>query len=70
VGGVTLGNEGRGTIFRIKGSKYMLYLPVGVVDDSMFPFKCNKSMCVRVSFKAGGDKLIVEKWKETENKEV
>jgi hypothetical protein len=68
--GVTLGNEGRGTIFRIKGSKYMLYLPVGVVDDSMFPFKCNKSMCVRVSFKPGGDKLIVEKWKETENKEV
>jgi hypothetical protein len=68
VGG-TLGNEGRGTIFRIKGSKYMLYLPVGVVDDSMFPFKCSKSMCVRVSFKPGGDKLIVEKWKETENEE-
>jgi len=68
--GITLVNEGRRTIFRIKGLKYMLYLPVGVVDDSMFPFKCNKSMCVRVGFKPGSDKLIVEKWKEAENKKL
>jgi len=62
-----LGNEGRGTIFRIQGSKYLLYLPVRVVDDSMFPFKCDKSMLVRVSFKPGDDKLIVEKWREKES---
>ena len=64
-----MGNEGRGTIFRIKGSKYMLYLPVGVVDDSMFPFKCDKSMCVRVSFEPGNDKIIIEKWEENEKQE-
>jgi hypothetical protein len=62
-----VGNKGRGTIFRIKGSKYLLYLPVRVVDDSMFPFKCNKSMCVQVSFKPGSDKLVIERWKETES---
>jgi hypothetical protein len=66
-GEASMGNKGRGTIFRIKGSKYLLYLPVRVVDDSMFPFKCDKSMLVRVSFKPGGDHLIVEKWTETEN---
>jgi len=65
-----MGNEGRGTIFRIKGSKYMLYLPVGVVDDSMFPLKCDKSMSVRVKFKPGSDQLIVEKCEETENQET
>ena len=64
-----MGNEGRGTIFRIKGSKYMLYLPVGVVDDSMFPFKGNKSMCVRRRFKPGSDKLVIEKWEENEKQE-
>jgi hypothetical protein len=68
--GVSMGTEGRGTIFRIKGSKYMLYLPVGVVDDSMFPFKCDKSMCVRVSFKPGSDKIVIEKWEENEEQQV
>lgn len=62
-----MGNEGRGTIFRIQGSKYLLYLPVRLVEDSMFPFKCEKSMCVRVSFKHGEDKLIIEQWKETQS---
>jgi len=62
-----MGNEGRGTIFRIKGSKYLLYLPVRVADDSMFPFKRDSSMRVRVSFKPGSDKLIIEKWKATKS---
>jgi hypothetical protein len=56
-----MGNEGRGTIFRRKDSKYLLYLPVSVADDSMFPFKCDNSIRVRVSFKPGDDKLLVEK---------
>ncbi len=62
-----MGKEGRGTIFRRKDSKYLLYLPVSVADDSMFPFKCDNSIRVRVSFKPGDDKLIIEKWKETES---
>ena len=61
-----MGNEGRGTLFKIKDSKCMLYLPVRLVDDSMFPFKCDKSMYVRVSFKPGSDKLVVEKWEKNE----
>jgi hypothetical protein len=62
-----MGNEGRGTIFRRKDSKYLLYLPVRVADDSMFPFKCDSSMHARVSFKPGDDTLIIEKWKETKS---
>jgi hypothetical protein len=62
-----MGNEGKGTIFRRKDSKYLLYLPVRVADDSMFPFKCDNSIRVRVSFKPGDGKLIIEKCKETES---
>jgi hypothetical protein len=64
--GVSMGNEGRGTMFKIKDSKYMLYLPVRLVDDSMFPFKCDKSMYVLMSFKPGSDKLVIEKWEKSE----
>ena len=59
-----MGNEGKGTIFRRKDDRYLLYLPVRVVDDSMFPLKCNTSMPVKVSFKPSDSKLIVEKWSE------
>jgi hypothetical protein len=62
-----VGKEGRGTILRIRGSQYLLYLPVRVADDSMFPLRCDKTMCVRVSFKPGSDKLVIEKWRETES---
>jgi hypothetical protein len=46
-----MGNEGKGTIFRRKDDRYLLYLPVRVVDDSMFPLKCEGSIPVRVHFK-------------------
>jgi hypothetical protein len=61
-----MGNEGKGTIFKRKDDRYLLYLPVRVVDDSMFPLKCNNSMPVKVSFSPSDGKLIVEKWKEPE----
>ena len=61
---IAVGNEGKGTIFRRKDDRYLLYLPVRVVDDSMFPLKCNSSMPVKVSFSLNDGKLIVEKWKE------
>ena len=61
---MAMGNEGKGTIFRRKDDRYLLYLPVRVVDDSMFPLKCTNSMPVRVSFSPNDGKLIVEKWKE------
>ncbi len=59
-----MGNEGKGTIFKRKDDRYLLYLPVRVVDDSMFPLKCDGSMPVKVSFTVHDGKLIVEKWKE------
>ena len=59
-----MGNEGKGTIFRRKDDRYLLYLPVRVVEDSMFPLKCDNSMPVKVSFSPTDGKLIVEKWKD------
>ena len=57
-------NEGRGRLFRRKDGKYLIYLPLDLATDSMFPFKTSDSMFVKVSFKIGDDKLIIEKWKE------
>jgi len=65
-------SEGRGRLFRRKDGKYLLYLPVDLAEDSMFPFKeytrtkrGADSIPVRINFKHGESKLIVEKWKET-----
>jgi hypothetical protein len=70
-------NEGRGRLFRRKDGKYLLYIPVDLAEDSMFPFKNYTktkrgadSIPVRVSFKHGESTLLIENWKEsTENKE-
>jgi hypothetical protein len=59
-----MGNEGKGTIFKRKDDRYLLYLPVRLVDDSMFPLKCDRSMPVKVRFSPNDDKLVVEKWEE------
>ena len=57
-------NEGRGRIFRRKDGKYLIYLPLDLAEDSMFPFRGSDSILVKVSFKLGDNKLLVEKWKE------
>lgn len=67
-------SEGKGRLFRRTDGKYLIYLPVSLAEDSMFPFKNweenqrtgeKNSVRVKVSFKSGGeDKLLVEKWKE------
>lgn len=54
-----------------KDGKYLLYLPLGLVQDSMFPFREDlekameedgtASIKVNVSFEIGGDKLIVSR---------
>jgi hypothetical protein len=61
-------NEGRGRIFRRKDGKYLIYLPLDLAEDSMFPFKGSDSIVVKVSFKLGDNKLLIEKWKEPEPK--
>jgi len=66
-------SEGRGRLFRRKDGKYLIYVPVYLAEDSMFPFKDfsrrkrggSDSIDVRVIFKPGGEhKLVIEKWKE------
>jgi len=67
-------SEGRGRLFKRSDDKYLIYLPVDLAEDSMFPFKNwqedqrtgeKNSIRVKVSFKPGGEeKLIIEKWKE------
>jgi hypothetical protein len=59
-------NEGRGRIFRRKDGKYLIYLPLDFAEDSMFPFRGSDSILVKVSFKLGDNKLLIEKWKEPE----
>ncbi|MDH5375714.1 MAG: hypothetical protein OEY40_03910 [Candidatus Bathyarchaeota archaeon] len=67
-------SEGRGRLFRRKDGKYLVYLPVYLAEDSMFPFKdfgkgrkgAMGSINVKVSFKPRDNKLIVEKWDATE----
>ena len=59
-------SEGRGRVFRRKDGKYLIYLPKDFAEDSMFPFplKTEKSLEVKISFKIGEDKLIIEKWQD------
>ena len=59
-------NEGRGRLFRRKDGKYLIYVPKDLAEDSMFPFKGEDSVKVKIHFKIGNDKLTIEKWKEEE----
>ena len=64
-------SEGRGRLFKRKDGKYLLYIPVDLAEDSMFPFKNYTktkrgadSIPVRVVFKHGENRLLIEKWNE------
>ena len=57
-------SDGRGRLFRRKDGKYLIYLPKDLAEDSMFPFKGSDSVFVKIVFKLGENKLVVEKWKE------
>jgi hypothetical protein len=63
-------SDGRGRLFRRKDGKYLVYLPKDLAEDSMFPFKGADSIFVKVSFKLGDTKLVVEKWIEPEQPEA
>ena len=56
-------NQGRGRLFRRKDGKYLVYLPKDLAEDSMFPFTGYDSIHVKISFKLGDGKLVIEKWK-------
>jgi hypothetical protein len=62
-------SEGRGRLFRRKDGKFLIYLPKDLAEDSMFPFKGSDSIFVKVSFKIGDDKLLIERWPEQEKQQ-
>jgi hypothetical protein len=53
-------------LFKRRDSKYLIYLSKKWCEDSMFPFKGEDSILVKVSFERGVQRLIVEEWKEPE----
>jgi len=57
-------NEGRGRLFRRKDAKFLIYVPKDLAEDSMFPFKDADSLYVKIGFKLGDNKLLIEKWRE------
>jgi len=65
-------SEARGRLFRRKDGKYLIYLPVDLAEDSMFPFKdfgegrrgALGTIPVKISFTPGEEKLILEMWKK------
>ena len=57
-------SEARGRLFRRKDGKYLIYVPKDLAEDSMFPFKTDSSVKLKISFKTGDNKLVVEKWNE------
>jgi hypothetical protein len=56
--------EGKGRLFRRKDGKYLIYVPKDLAEDTMFPYKGADSVFVKVSFKTGENKLMIEKWSE------
>lgn len=62
-------SEGRGRLFRRKDGKFLIYLPKDLAEDSMFPFKGSDSIFVKVSFKLGDNKLLIERWPEQETQQ-
>ena len=57
-------NVGKARVFRRKDGKYLIYLPLDLATDSMFPFRTETSVRVKVSFKIGEKKLVIEPLEE------
>ena len=53
-------NQGIGSIFRRKDGKYFVYLPKDLVEDTLFPFELSSSVKVKVRFKPGEKKIIID----------
>jgi len=63
-------SEGRGRLFRRKDGKYLIYVPLDLAEDSMFPIKTRSSLKVKIYFKIGDNKLTVEKWNEASKEQT
>jgi hypothetical protein len=62
-------SEGRGRLFRRKDGKFLIYIPKDLAEDSMFPFKGASSVIVKVSFKLGDNRILIEKGEESTTEE-
>jgi hypothetical protein len=60
-------NKAKGRLFKRKDDKYLIYVPVDLAEDSMFPFQTNSAVPVKISFSIGDNTLKIEKWMD-ENK--
>jgi len=60
-------NEGKARLFKNSQGRYLIYLPVDLAEDSMFPLKVANSIHVRVGFKQGENKITIAEWKEQED---
>jgi hypothetical protein len=57
-------NKAKGRLFKRKDDKYLIYVPLDLAEDGMFPFSTNSAVPVKISFEVGDDKLKVQKWNE------
>jgi hypothetical protein len=57
-------NKAKGRLFKRKDGKYLIYVPVDLAEDSMFPFQTKSAVSVKISFAIGDNKLVVEEWNE------
>jgi hypothetical protein len=56
-------SEGLGRLFKRKDGKFLLYLPKDLCEDSMFPFKGEDSIKVKVSFLPEWQNMISDRKK-------
>ena len=59
-------NVAKGRLFKRKDDKYLIYVPVDLAEDSMFPFQTKSAVSVKISFSVGDKNLRIEKWNEEE----
>ena len=59
-------SKGKGRIFKRADGKYLIYLPLNVATDSMFPFDLStkNSERVKVFFDVEKQQVIIEKIRE------
>jgi len=65
-------SEGKGRLFKRKDGKYLIYVPVDLAEDSMFPFKDYKptkrgtmSVRVKISFsRQSPNDLLIQRYEE------
>jgi hypothetical protein len=64
-------SDGKGRLFKRKDGKYLIYIPVDLAEDSMFPFKDYKptkrgtmSLPVKISFSPQSpNDLLIQRYK-------